>query len=220
MSPSERRLLLFVIAVDAHRPEAVRSGTDARAKEASETGALGTAMEFSWREEAPPGTSFAPGSVMLSAFPSAGLATIVAGHYIVRVLKLPRIGRFESADLALVLSEFPPSPPQANALAKTILDEAERHQARAVICLEGVVPHPEADEAGGRVAARAPSDEQVWVAYSRKDPAFVRGFEAAKARSLEEGVIGGVSGALLVQGLGRSGPAGVLLVSARVADGL
>ena len=200
-------------------------------------------MEFSWREEAPPGTSFAPGSVMLSAFPSAGLATIVAGHYIVRVLKLPRIGRFESpdlapiavvqagqvhptvrvygrSDLALVLSEFPPSPPQANALAKTILDEAERHQARAVICLEGVVPHPEADEADGTVAALAPSDEQVWVAYSRKDPAFVRGFEAAKARSLEEGVIGGVSGALLVQGLGRSVPVAVLLVSARVAEGL
>lgn len=199
-------------------------------------------MEFSWREEVPAGTSFEPGSVLLSAFPSAGLATIVAGHYIVRTLRLPRIGRFESPDLApiavvqsgevnptvrvygrpdlaLVLSEFPPNPAQANALAHTILENAERHRARAIICLEGVVPHPEADDDGEK-AAPAPPDEQVWVAYSRKDPAFVRGFEAAKARTLEEGVIGGVSGALLVQGLGRTVPVAVLLVSARVAEGL
>jgi predicted ATP-grasp superfamily ATP-dependent carboligase len=199
-------------------------------------------MEFTWREEVPPEKSFGPGSVVLSAFPSAGLATIVAGHYIVRALKLPRIGRFESpdlspiavvqsgqvhptvrvygrSDLALVLSEFPPNPPQANAVAQTILDAAERHKARAIICLEGVVPHPEALEADPK-SGLIPSDEQVWVAYSRKDADFVRGFEAAKARPLEEGVIGGVSGALLVQALGRSIPVAVLLVSARVAEGL
>ena len=166
----------------------------------------------------------------------------MAGHYIVRVLKLPRIGRFESPDytpiavvqagevnptirvygrpdLALVLSEFPPTPIQANAIAKTILDNAERRRARAIVCLEGVVPHPE--ESGDDAAADlAPSDEQVWVAYSKKDPAFVQGFEAARARALEEGVIGGVSGALLVQGIGRNVPVAVLLVSARVAEGL
>ncbi|MGA9839758.1 MAG: PAC2 family protein [Thermoplasmata archaeon] len=199
-------------------------------------------MEFSWHEEGPPETNFGAGSVVVSAFPSAGLATIVAAHYIVRSLRLPRIGRFESPDLApvavvqagqvnptvrvygrpdlaLVLSEFPPSPGQATAIARTILDNAERRKARAVICLEGVVPHPEVEGADG-TPDLAPSDEQVWVAYSRRDPAFVRGFEAAKARTLEEGVIGGVSGALLVQGLGRSVPVAVLLVSARVAEGL
>ncbi len=69
-------------------------------------------------------------------------------------------------------------------------------------------------------AAGAPADEQVWVAFSRKDPAFAKGFEAAKTRPLEEGVIGGVSGALLVQGISRSVPVAVLLVSARVAEGL
>jgi predicted ATP-grasp superfamily ATP-dependent carboligase len=199
-------------------------------------------MEFSWREEASADANFGPGSIVLSAFPSAGLATIVAGHYIVRVLQLPRVGRFESPDLApiavvqggavnptirvygrpdlaLVLSEFPPTPTQANAIAKAILDNAEQHKARAIVCLEGVVPHPE-EEAGTESNDSSPADEQVWVAYSRKDPGFVAGFEAAKARTLEEGVIGGVSGALLVQGLGRSVPVAVLLVSARVAEGL
>jgi predicted ATP-grasp superfamily ATP-dependent carboligase len=199
-------------------------------------------MEYTWHDEASAEANCAPGAVILSAFPSAGLATIVAGHYIVRVLQLPRIGRFDSPDaipiavvqggevnppirvygrpdLGLVLSEFPPTPTQANAAAKTILDNAERRRARAIICLEGVVPHPE-ETADDPVAELAPSDEQVWAAYSRKDPAFVKGFEAAKARTLEEGVIGGVSGALLVQGLGRSVPVAVLLVSARVAEGL
>ena len=199
-------------------------------------------MEFTWRDEAPAEATTAPGALVLSAFPSAGLATIVAGHYIVRVLRMPRIGRFESADLApiavvqggevnptvrvygrsdlaLVLSEFPPTPAQANAIATTILDNAERRKARAIVCLEGVVPHPEEAEPEGGTDL-APSDEQVWAAYSRKDPAFVKGFEAAKARTLEEGVIGGVSGAVLVQGLGRNIPVAVLLVSARVAEGL
>jgi predicted ATP-grasp superfamily ATP-dependent carboligase len=199
-------------------------------------------MEYTWLDEAAADANCAPGAVILSAFPSAGLAPLVAGPNKIRVVQLPRIGRFESPDaipiavvqagevnppirvygrpdLGLVLSEFPPTPTQANAAAKTILDNAERRRARAIICLEGVVPHPE-ESSDDPVAELAPSDEQVWAAYSRKDPAFVKGFEAAKARTLEEGVIGGVSGALLVQGLGRSVPVAVLLVSARVAEGL
>ncbi|MGI0128687.1 MAG: proteasome assembly chaperone family protein [Thermoplasmata archaeon] len=199
-------------------------------------------MEFTWREEAPADPGLGAGSVVISAFPSAGLATIVAGHYIVRVLQLPRVARFESkdlapiavvqggivnptirvygrSDLALVLSEFPPTPSQANAIAETILERAERQKARAIVCLEGVVPQPE-EEPSEEAGETAPADGQVWAAFSRKDPAFTRAFEAAKARSLEEGVIGGVSGALLVQGMGRSVPVAVLLVSARVAEGL
>jgi uncharacterized protein len=199
-------------------------------------------MEFVWREEGANGATFAKGSVVLSAFPSAGLATTVAAHYIVKVLQLPRIARFESPDLApiavvqggvvnptvrvygrpdlaLVMSEFPPTPTQANAIATTILETAERHQARAVICLEGVVPHPE-DGDGSSPDAEAPADEQVWVAFSRPDPEFARPFVAARTRALEEGVVGGVSGAMLVRGIGQKVPVAVLLVSARVAEGL
>jgi predicted ATP-grasp superfamily ATP-dependent carboligase len=208
-------------------------------------------VEFVWRDEAPPSENFGNASVVISAFPSAGLATIVAAHYMIRALKLPRVGRFDSPDLspiavvqggqvnpmvraygrpdlALVVSEFPPTPQQANALARTILDNAERHRARMIVCLEGVVPHPggeeeeeEEEEPGAAVAPVADeSPEQVWVAYSRKDPALLKAFEPSRARVLEDGVIGGVSGGLLVQGIGRSVPVAVLLVSARVAGGL
>ncbi len=197
-------------------------------------------MEYSWKDEANGGPAFGSGAVLLCAFPSAGLATIIAGHYMVRALKLPRTGRFDSPDsapvavvqggevhptvrvygredLGLVLSEFPPTPAQANAIARTILDNAERRGARSIICLEGVVPHPEGEDTP-ETPDEAP--EQVWVTFSRADPAFRASFEAAKARILEEGVIGGVSGALLVQGIGRKIPVAALLVSARVAEGL
>jgi uncharacterized protein len=203
-------------------------------------------MEFTWKDEVPSDASDGRGSVVLTAFPSAGLATIIAAHYMVQSLKLARTGRFDSPDLApvavvqdgevnptirvygrpklaLVLSEFPPTPSQANAVARTVLDTAERRGARAIICLEGVVPHPEDDDDGAAdEASKAGTDasEQVWVTYSRRDPAFAAPFDAAKARPLEEGVIGGVSGALLVQGIGRSVPVAALLVSARIAEGL
>jgi predicted ATP-grasp superfamily ATP-dependent carboligase len=203
-------------------------------------------MEFTWREEAPAAKTFGEGSVLVSAFPSAGLATTVAGHYMIRALSLPRIGRFESPDIApiavvqggevhptirvygrsdlgLVLSEFPPSPSQANSIARTILDAAERHKARMIVGFEGVVPHPPGDEPAEEeesAIAEEQSPEQVWVAYSRKDSNILKALEPAKVRPLEDGVIGGVSGALLVQGMGRSVPVAVLLVSARVAEGL
>lgn len=208
-------------------------------------------VEFTWREEVPPSASYGPGSVVVSAFPSAGLATIVAAHYMIRALKLPRISRFDSPDvspiaivqsgevnpmvraygqpnLALVLSEFPPTPAQANALARSIIDSAERHRARLIVCLEGVVPHPlgeeegeGTEEEGGAVAGlEDQTPEQVWVAFSHRDAALAKLFEGAGARPLEDGVIGGVSGALLVQSIGRPIPVAVLLVSARVAGGL
>ncbi len=200
-------------------------------------------MEFQWKDEASTTSCPGEGSVLLSSFPSAGLATTVAGHYIIRSLKIPRVGRFESPDLApiavvqggevhptirvygrtdlgLVLSEFPPTPSQANAIARTILDAAERRRARMIVCLEGVVPHPLAEEEEGAEAAEAAVAEQVWVAFSRKDPTIVGQFLQTKTRPLEEGVVGGVSGALLVQGIGRSVPVAVLLVSARAAEGL
>jgi len=203
-------------------------------------------MEFTWREEAATTKTFGEGSVLVSAFPSAGLATTVAGHYMIRALNLPRVGRFESPeiapiavvqggevhptirvygrpDLGLVLSEFPPSPSQANSIARTILDAAERHKSRMIVGFEGVVPHPPGEEEAEveeSAVAEEQSPEQVWVAYSHKDPGILKTFEPAKARLLEDGVIGGVSGALLVQGMGRPIPVVVLLVSARIAEGL
>ena len=201
-------------------------------------------MEFQWRDETEAASSPGEKSVLLSSFPSAGLATTVAGHYMIRSLKLPRVGRFESpemapiavvqggevnptirvygrANLGLILSEFPPTPSQANAIARTILDAAERRRSRLLVCLEGVVPHPGGDEEGDTEGTPDVGvSEQVWVAYSRKDPELVSSFAQTQARPLEEGIVGGVSGALLVQGIGRKVPVAVLLVSARAAEGL
>ncbi len=198
-------------------------------------------MEFFWREEGDPAQGPGTGAVLLSSFPSAGLAATVASHYIVRSLKLPRVARFESPDVApiavvqggevnptirvygrpglgLVLSEFPPLAAQLSPLATTILDTAERLKARLIVCLEGVVPHPDPDHDGGTPASTA--DESVWAAFSRRDPAVLASFAKTQARALEDGVIGGVSGALLVQGIGRKVPVAVILVSTRAAEGL
>jgi predicted ATP-grasp superfamily ATP-dependent carboligase len=198
-------------------------------------------MEYTWRDEAGV-EGVRTGSVIVSSFPSAGLATTVAGHYIIRALKLPRVARFDSPDLSpiavvqggvvhptirvygqkdfsLVLSEFPPTPSQATAIARTILDTAERRGSRLIVCLEGVVPHP-AEEDEDAAADADGAGEQVWAAYSRRDPDLLTSFAPTRARLLEEGVIGGVSGALLVHGIGRSPRVGVLLVSARAAEGL
>jgi predicted ATP-grasp superfamily ATP-dependent carboligase len=205
-------------------------------------------VEYTWQEEGGSSAGIGAGAVFVSAFPSAGLATTVAGHYMIRALRLPRVGRFDSPDiapvaviqsgevhptvrvygrdnLALVLSEFPPTPTQANSLARTILAGAEARKARLIVCLEGVVPHPEetaegAADAKATPAPEPPVDEHVWAAFSSADPALRKTFESARARSLEDGVIGGVSGAMLVQGIGRRIPVATLLVSARVAEGL
>ncbi|HTT16160.1 MAG TPA: PAC2 family protein [Thermoplasmata archaeon] len=201
-------------------------------------------MEFVWRDEGPAEKGPGRGAVVLSSFPSAGLAATVASHYMVRSLKLGRVGRFDSPDVApiavvqggevnptirvygrpglgLVLSEFPPLPSQLGPIARTILDGAERMDARLLVCLEGVVPHPELDAApDGSDGPGADGAENVWAAFSRKDPAVLEAFGRTQARALEEGVIGGVSGAMLVHGLGRKVPVAVLLVSTRAPEGM
>jgi predicted ATP-grasp superfamily ATP-dependent carboligase len=199
-------------------------------------------MEYSWTNEADAAVDPGEGAVLVSSFPSAGLATTVAGHYMIRSLNLQRIGRFDSPDappiaviqdgtvgptvrvygqrgLALVLSEFPPTAPQANALARSILDAAESRKARMVLCLEGVVPHPDAEAEGGSPPPD-PDAEHVWGAYSQGSGPLASAFSGAGVRPLEDGVIGGVSGALLVAGLDRKVPVAVLLVSAQAAGGL
>jgi len=200
-------------------------------------------MPYVWRDEGSTAQAPGRGSVLLSSFPSAGLAATVASHYIVRSLHLERVGRFESEDVApiavvqagqvnptirvygraglgLVLSEFPPLASQLNPIARTILDAADRVAARMVVCLEGVVPHPELEGNGEAELEKGESPDNAWVAFSRRDPEVVSAFERTHARPLEEGVIGGVSGALLVQAIGRKIPVAVLLVSTRATEGL
>jgi len=190
---------------------------------------------FQWVDD-PKGSPLAPGAVLVTSFPSAGLAATVAAHYIVRALNLPRVGQLESPDTApiaviqsghvnpavriyarpdfgLVVSEFPPTLSSAAPIAEAILTAAEAHRARLIVCLEGVVPHPV--EEGGETDGK----ESVWFAVSKEDPATLAAFTAAGARRLEDGVIGGVSGALLVGGLRRTVPVATVLVSSTVPEG-
>lgn len=193
------------------------------------------AGDFRWTDE-PSVAGIQPGATVLSSFPSAGLAATVAAHYIIRTLNLPRIGIMDASeslpiavvqsgevqppmriygrsDLAVVISEFPPTVSAVAPIASAILDGAESRKARGVVCLEGVVPTPASDtESDG-------PEETVWGVVARRDPATVRWLEGAKVRFLEDGVIGGVSGAMLIGGLRRSVPISVLLVSARESVG-
>jgi predicted ATP-grasp superfamily ATP-dependent carboligase len=191
-------------------------------------------MPVDWRPDSG-ATMPNPGAVLLSCFPSAGLAPTVAGHYMLQVLKLPRIGAFTSddfpplaviqggrvnspvraygtKDLVLVLSEFPPLPPLINSIATAILGVASQLKAGRVLGLEGVVPHP-ADADATDADPKAP-DEMVWYAGSGTGGQLPPEYKAAGVRPMVDGVIGGVSGALLVEGLTAEIPVGTLLVSA------
>ncbi len=194
-------------------------------------------MEYTWTDEAGAAT-LAPGATILTCFPSAGLATTVAAHYIVRTLKLPRIGIFSSADsppiaviqggivhppirvygrpdFAIVLSEFPPTPSQATALARTLHAEATQRRARWLLVLEGVSPHAPEEEAD---AAEAQSEPKVYSIVNPPDGPAAKAIAVGGAEPLDEGVLGGVSGALLVQSIGRPLPVGVLLATARTSE--
>jgi predicted ATP-grasp superfamily ATP-dependent carboligase len=196
-------------------------------------------MSLEWRDTASSASPLAPGGIVLSSFPSAGLAATVAGHYIVKSLKLPRIGVFDGSDsqpiavvqdgqvhppirvygrsdLAVVLSELPVPPDLAFVAAQALRRGAEQRKARWVIGLEGVMPHPVEAESSTPGATPA-ADETVWVATSQEYASFAAELKKANARRLEDGVIGGLSGALLIEGITRATPVAVLLVSAVTA---
>lgn len=193
---------------------------------------------YQWTDEGATST-IAPGATILSSFPTAGLAATIAAHYVISTLSLPRVGILESpdsppvaivqsggvqppvrvhgrADLGVVLSEFPPTIASVAPLATGILDGAERRRARALVCLEGVVPHPIEEE---ETEESGEAESSVWYVASRADEGFRQSLERSGARPLGDGVIGGVSGSLLVGALRREIPVLVLLVRARESTG-
>jgi predicted ATP-grasp superfamily ATP-dependent carboligase len=196
-------------------------------------------MSYDWTD-IPGAQPLRPGAVVVSSFPSAGLATTVAAHFMVRSLKLPRTGFFQSPEvvpvavvqggevqppiraytsegLALVLSEFPPSPGQAGSIARGIFEGARRRKASLIVCLEGVVPHPgDSDTPPPEAAA---TQEGSWVAFSHPTPELEQRFLKPPSRRLADGVIGGVTGALLVMAIAAEIPVVAVLVSARPTEG-
>jgi predicted ATP-grasp superfamily ATP-dependent carboligase len=196
-------------------------------------------MEFRWRDE-PDAVPPTPGGILLTSFPSAGLAPTIAAHYMVRTLNLPRLAVLESAEatpiavvqggtvqpairihgnesLAVVMSEFPTSPTASWPLTASVLAAAEKRQAKMVVALEGVVPHPfDADE---ETPTPPMPEVQTWWILARPDAAVAGRFDGAGARALAEGVIGGITGALLLQGQSRTLPVCALLVSVQDIEG-
>jgi predicted ATP-grasp superfamily ATP-dependent carboligase len=194
-------------------------------------------LPYVWRDEPSAENAVAPGAIILSSFPSAGLATTIAAHYIIRALGLPRIGVFESSDapaiaivqqghvhpsirvygrpdLAIVMSEFPPTPAQVRPIAEAIMDGAARLRARFILAIEGVVPPPPSD---GEPAPPS-TDQQVWSVVADEQNPLLELLRRAGTRPLMEGIISGISGALLVQGQQRKMAVGGLLVSASEAS--
>jgi predicted ATP-grasp superfamily ATP-dependent carboligase len=191
-------------------------------------------MPAQWRLE-PSARVPEPGAVILSCFPSAGLAATVAGHWILRALDLPRVGRIVAPelpplaviqggavnppvrvharkDLALVISEFPPPAGLLTSIAVAILDGADQLKASRVIGLEGVVPQPVGEEP--EETELPTSDESVWFAGCNSTNSVVEELKRSGVRPLLDGVIGGVSGALLIEALARQIPTAAILVSA------
>ncbi len=197
-------------------------------------------MTVEWRTE-PKSVAPAPGAILLSCFPGAGLAATVAGHYVVQSLHLPRIGTLTSpdlppvaviqggsvqppirayggAELAVVLTEFPPPIGLIPELARALLATAAKLQVRMIVGLEGVMPHPLADGDDDDAEESAePAEENVWYAGSGGGESLPPEYKAAGVRSLADGVITGVSGSLLIESLGGPIPVATLLVSARDA---
>ncbi len=128
----------------------------------------------------------------------------------------PAIRSYGSAALSLVLSEFPPPASQATAIARSILDGARQRKAGMIVCLEGVVPHPNAPEGDA-----PPSDEEEasWVVLSHRTADLDHRFLKPPSKLLSDGVIGGITGALLVLALDGGIPVVALLVSARATEG-
>ncbi|MGI0052967.1 MAG: PAC2 family protein, partial [Thermoplasmata archaeon] len=158
------------------------------------------ASPFQWVDD-PAAAGLTRGGVVLSCFPSAGLAATVAAHYMVQVLELPRVGVLDSEDslplaiiqrnrvqppirvygkggLALVLSEFPPTTSAARPIADAILDGAQRLGARLVLAVDGVVPHPTIEAAE---AVAALPEEAVWAICAQDDPEITAQFQRARA---------------------------------------
>ena len=76
------------------------------------------------------------------------------------------------------------------------------------------MPHPTDGETDLSKVAEA-----VWFIQSKVDAASARVFQGAGARPLEDGVIGGVTGGMLVGGLRAAVPVAALLVSAQGPEG-
>jgi len=153
------------------------------------------------------------GSVVLAGFPSTSLASILTGGYLREQLKLPLVGVISSYGfpprciiekgvpsqsvrifgdrrLVVILCEFKiPTNELINSLAEALLDFAERHKCPSLLTVEGV---PVSDT----------SDKNLRFISTDRD--LSEKLTVDGHTPLDEAVVGGVTGALLAEGVLQS----------------
>jgi len=150
------------------------------------------------------------GAVILTAFPSTSLASILTGGYLREQLKLPLAGIISSNGfpprciiekgvpshsvrifgdkrLVVILCEFKlPSNDLINSLATALLEFADRHKSPMILTIEGL---PTSDA----------TDKKLRFISTDRD--LSEKLTADAHEPLDEAVVGGVTGALLAEGV-------------------
>jgi|GEM_PF-343637 uncharacterized protein len=173
----------------------------------------------------------APGGTLLVCFPSAGLASTIVGHFVVRTRDLPRRAVVDSplfpsativvnslpnppvriygdGSVAVMVSEFPPPPRLLGPLSHAILHWAQSRHSDLVVAVEGILKRKEDTE---------DAEEQTILAIPSTTEVKGR-LEKAGIQVLEEGIVGGLSASLLNEAAARELPLTTVFVTARAGD--
>ena len=172
------------------------------------------------------------GTPVLVCFPSAGLASTIVAHYVVRAKELPRCATFQSpflpsatvvidslpnppvraygdSHVAVVVSEFPAPMPLVTPLAISILHWVQSRRAGPVVAVEGILHRQEDGEQ---------TQEEDTILGIPSNAAMKDRLKGAKIKLLEEGVVGGIPADLLNEASAQGQDAAVLFVTAHSAD--
>jgi predicted ATP-grasp superfamily ATP-dependent carboligase len=183
------------------------------------------------------------GTPILVCFPSAGLASTIVGHYLIRSRNLPRCAVIHSPDLppasviidslpnppirvhgdssvGIVVSEFPSPQILLTPLAEGILDWAGKRKSGLVVVVEGILKRQE--EAEGEEVEEDKAKEgdvvQEAVIGIAATPEAKKLLESKSVPLLEDGIVGGLSAALLNAACIRDVPLVVLFATANRSD--
>ena len=159
-------------------------------------------------------------SLLVVAFPTVGLVSSIAGHFIIDNLKLKSVGAIVSKEfmpatvihkgapsppiriyagekeckkdgsceqIAVIISEFMPPYSVIKPLADNILDWAVNKKVKSIVCLEGT--HAVGDK----------KNLHVWGVCSNQE--MKHKLKEYKINETKEGMITGVNGVLLYQGV-------------------
>jgi predicted ATP-grasp superfamily ATP-dependent carboligase len=180
------------------------------------------------------------GTPVLVCFPSAGLASTIVGHYLIRSRNLPRCAVIRSpalppatvvigglpnppvrvhgdSSVAVVVSEFPPPQIIVSFLADGILDWAVQKKLGLIVVVEGILRRQEETEEGGEEAPPTEEIQEAVVGIPATATAKAL-LEKISIPLLEDGIVGGLPAALLNAASIRDIPLMVLFATANKSD--